>query len=159
MCHFLIDVAVGITSTALGSIITVAVVAEVEAHRLKREFDDLSRLLIQAHDTRSQAHSSGADTEKKMEEIKMQIKEVIAEVGASREGVFGISCAFKKKLKSLEQDVADLIESQAGADFIKVLYNETPIEMAFREKIRAVGRKAADMKEELCFTTLLFPWS
>jgi len=156
MCQFLSDLTAGLLSTVAGGVILFGVVASVKARRLRKEFLELSELLRQALDARA-AGIEHEVNKTKMESVKAKIEEVISEVDSAKEGVISVSHEFRKDLRSLKRDIAELTAVLMVKDLHLRLTGDADVERQFRSRIDAAAKKSDDLGSRLWFGTLLFP--
>jgi hypothetical protein len=160
MCEFIAkimpEIISGFIATLLAAAVAAMYVAHIKAERLRLEFCELAEILKGIHDARSD-NESYKITEQRFEALKIQIKEIMEELTAAREGVFSVPITFKKRLRVLENEVEDIVVGREAKDFIKTLYGNSDVEIEFRQSILDLSKRAKVLGEELSFHTLLFP--
>jgi HAMP domain-containing protein len=156
MCQFLSDFAAGTLSTIVGAMIIFAAVAWVKARRLKKEFSELSELLRQALDARTEGIEHEVN-KAKMEMVKVKIDEVISEVGDAKEGIISVSHGFRRELQNLKRDVAALSAKLMVKDLHLMLTADAVVERQFRSQIDAAAKTSDQLRSRLSCATLLFP--
>ena len=161
MCQFLINLRSGILSNLpadlLTAIITVVIIAWVKKERLKKELNELSRILGTIYTTRTE-NKSGQEQEKAFDDLRRQINETLEEVINTKEGIFGISFDVKEKLRSLKQEVDELLNGRLAADFMKTLFGDSNIaENEFITKVRHVSEMANEIAKNVGVDSVLFP--